>query len=80
MRRTQIYLTEVEHSAAAELARTQKRTLSDVIREALDQYLRLEMNDVEQLQRLRTGFGMWKDREDLPDFDQIRRDWFKHAE
>lgn len=38
-RRTQIYLSEEQHRAAAELAREQGLSLAAVVREALDRYL-----------------------------------------
>lgn len=75
MRRTQIYLTDEEHSAASAIARSQERTLSDVIREALDSYIASEMPREERLRRMHAARGMWKDRDDLPDFEEIRRSW-----
>jgi hypothetical protein len=75
MRRTQIYLTTQEHSAASELARQQERTLSDVVRDALDAYIAASDSSSDWRTKLRAGRGMWKDRTDLPDFDEMRRSW-----
>jgi len=57
------------------LAREQERTLSDVIRAALDGYLAVELSRADRLRRMRLARGMWKDRTDLPDFDEVRRSW-----
>jgi len=74
MVRTQIYLTEQERASLAALADTSGKKLSELIREAVD-------NFIEQFSRERrdtvldSAAGIWKDRKDLPDFDVVRTGW-----
>ena len=73
MVRTQVYLTEEERSSLAKLARTRRARQSVLIREAIDSYI--ERNDAaHRLAVLKRLAGMWKDRDDLPDFAQLRRE------
>jgi predicted DNA-binding protein len=56
VKRTQIYLDEAQSAALAERAAAQGRTKSDLIREALDHYLKQEVDDrAERLARFRAG-------------------------
>jgi len=73
MNRTQIYLTPAESQGVARVAAESGRKQSEVIREAIDQYLgRLGPQD--RLGRLQAARGIWKDREDLS-LEEIRRDF-----
>jgi hypothetical protein len=73
MVRTQIYLTEREQESLGELAARTGRSKSDLIREALDEYLDRHPRD-ERTALLRGGFGLWRVRQDLPDFTALRRE------
>ena len=73
MRRTQIYLTSAEAQGVARVAATTRRKQSEVIREAIDQYLQ-RLGPQDRLGRLRAGRGMWKDRDDL-DLGRIRKEF-----
>lgn len=73
MIRTQIYLTEEEHSGIRELARSTKKRQSEVIREAIDEYL-TRKNPDDKLSRIRRARGMWKDRTDI-NLAEIRADF-----
>ncbi len=73
MQRTQIYLTEREKGAVRSIAERLGKTQSDVIRTALDRFIDRESAD-SRLALLRSGRGLWRDREDLPDFGVLRRE------
>jgi predicted DNA-binding protein len=62
MTRTQIYLTAAEAQGVAKVAATTGRKQSEVIREAIDQYL-LRVSPQDRLSRLRQARGIWSDRE-----------------
>jgi hypothetical protein len=64
MRRTQIYLNEKQHAAVQKLARRQKRTLSDVIRAAIDTHLKSPAVVPDWKAAALSISGLWKDRPD----------------
>ncbi len=64
MRRTQIYITDHQDAALGRRARQQRRTKSDLIREAIDAAVSIPTR--EELRRaIDVSFGAWKGR----DFD-----------
>jgi hypothetical protein len=68
MERTQIYLTEREAEVLDRLAAKRNTTRSHLIREAIDaQYLNREELIRERLAALERSFGVWADRDDIPD-------------
>jgi len=71
--RTQIYLTEKEKKAVRSIARRLGKTQSEVIRTAVDRFIDRESTG-NRLDMLRSGHGLWKDRQDLPDFELLRRE------
>jgi len=71
--RTQIYLTEKEKKAVRSIARRLGKTQSEVIRTAVDRFIDRESTG-NRLDMLRSGRGLWKDRQDLPDFELLRRE------
>jgi hypothetical protein len=74
MIRTQIYLTEQEREALSALSLTTGRAQSEIIREALDQFF-TRCNPARRKAILARAAGMWKDRQDLPDFNELRKQW-----
>jgi Arc/MetJ-type ribon-helix-helix transcriptional regulator len=74
MVRTQIYLTDHQRDELTAIAKTVGKKQSELIREAVDRLI-----DEEGRKRreavLREAAGMWKDREDLPDFRAMRAEW-----
>jgi Arc/MetJ-type ribon-helix-helix transcriptional regulator len=74
MVRTQIYLTEQEHRQLHRLSRRRGASLSELIRLAIDQMLS-QQHGTNRVEALRQARGIWKNRDDLPDFGRLRREW-----
>ena len=74
MKRTQIYLTEEEQNKLDTLSKKKGTSKSALVREAVDEYLakHSEEHRKEVFERVA---GMWKDRDDLPDFEELRKEW-----
>lgn len=74
MIRTQIYLTEAERTALSVLASTTGKPQSQLIRDAVDNLIG-QYSETRRDAVLDNAAGLWKDRNDLPDFDDMRRQW-----
>ena len=74
MVRTQIYLTEEERAGLVALAKSSGRKQSELIREAIDRFLIL-FDEVRYRAVMDSAAGMWRDRDDLPDFRASRQSW-----
>ncbi len=73
MVRTQVYLTKKERDGLVTLARATGKRQSELIREAVDRLI--GQSDAQRRRAaLEKVVGMWKDRNDLPDFRAIRRE------
>jgi hypothetical protein len=72
MVRTQLYLDEAIHARLRDLARKQKRTVSDLVREALLRAYGAGGPD-ERLQTLKAIRGLWQDRDDIKSREYVRR-------
>ncbi len=75
MNRTQIYLTAAEAQGVARVAAETGRKQSEVIREAIDQYL-MRLGPQDRLSRLQEARGLWRDRE--VNLEEIRRDFERY--
>jgi len=74
MVRTQIYLTEEERAGLVALAKSSGKKQSELIREAIDRFLIL-FDEVRYRAVMDNAAGMWRDRDDLPDFRASRQSW-----
>lgn len=73
MAEIEVNLSENEQKALREIALRTGKSESELIHDAVD-------NLIKQGRQLRNGGmsearGIWKDRDDLPDFGKIRREW-----
>ena len=69
--RTQIYLTDEQRDILGNQAARTGRPMSELIREALDEYLRRHAQERRQ-EVLRNAAGLWADRIDREQFDATR--------
>jgi len=74
MVRTQVYLTKKERDALAVLAKTTGKRQSELIRQAVDRLIE-QSSAKQQNAALEQAAGLWKDRDDLPDFRAVRAGW-----
>ncbi len=73
MRRTQIYLDDRQRRKLDQVARSTRRTVSELIREAIDARYSVTPRE-DFLAALRAGaFGVWKERPDLGPTDSYLR-------
>ena len=69
--RTQIYLTDTQRDDLGSQAARTGRPMSELIREALDEYLRRHA-DERRREVLHAAAGLWADRSDLARLDDAR--------
>lgn len=74
MKRTQIYLTEEEKKAIEKLSDERGTTQSNIIREAIDEYI-IKKKAEPQKKSIMDFAGIWKDKEDIPDVREMREGW-----
>jgi len=74
MVRTQIYLTERQRDELAAIAKTVGKKQSELIREAVDSLIN-QSGHSRRKAVLREAAGIWRNREDLPDFEATRAEW-----
>lgn len=73
MVRAQIYLTPAEAEGVSRVAASTDRKRSEVIREAIDQYLQ-RFGPGDKLGRHRAASGIWKNRDDM-DLQTLRQEF-----
>ena len=71
MTRTQIYLTDEQRDSLGDQAARSGRPMSELIREALDEYLGRHA-DERRREVLRAAAGLWADRGDLAEMHGAR--------
>ena len=74
MVRTQIYLTEKQRNELIAMSRRQGRRQSELIREAVDRFI-ASTSSRRRKDAMRSAAGIWKRRNDIPDFEAIRAEW-----
>ena len=74
MIRTQIYITDKQRAQLAVIAKDLGKKQSEIIREAIDRLID-QSGKSRKEKVLRESAGIWKNREDLPDFRAIRSEW-----
>ena len=74
MLETEINPTEQEQSALQEISRRTGKTEHELIREAVDQLI-AQFQIEGRLQLMQSARGIWKDRDDLPEFEYLRAEW-----
>ena len=69
LERTQIYLTQTQQSRLAEACRRAALTKSELIRQAVDQFLSQQAlpSSADKAQHIEGLAGMWADRADMAD-------------
>jgi hypothetical protein len=72
MTRTQIYLTKYQHEALRRIAAQSGKKQSEVIREAVDEYLDHHSDDT-RAKIIENTAGVWRERTDLSIFREIRK-------
>lgn len=70
---TTIQLTEGNSEKLKELCLRTGKTLDELLNEAVERLAESEHSAQDWKAALMQAAGLWKDRTDLPDFDQVRR-------
>ncbi len=74
MLRTEIELTEQQDLDLQTLASQLGKNPMELIRQAINNLL-AEWHQETRLKKMRVARGLWKDRDDLPNFEELRRSW-----
>ena len=73
MVRTQIYLSELEQKGLKSIAVQTGKKQSELIRKAVDDLIN-SYGSGDRRNFLRKAKGLWKERKDLPDFNNLRKE------
>jgi hypothetical protein len=71
---TELNLTEQERSVLHEISRRTGKTEGELIREAVGQFISCFQVE-NRLALMQQAKGIWKDRDDLPAFEDLRSEW-----
>jgi len=73
MKRTQIYIPEHLQKKLDTLSKSRGSSKSEIIRDAVVQYLDRQ-SEAERVKKLRKGAGLWKNKRDIPDLANLRKE------
>lgn len=73
MTSTAVTLEEAEYTALSAIARQTGKTEAEVLQEAVQHYI-AQFQHANRKQLLQQARGMWRDRSDLPDPAELRRE------
>lgn len=74
MTTAQVILSESESQAIQALSQIKGKTQEEILHQAIEQFL--TQHQVEnRLAALRQARGIWRERQDLPDFAELRNEW-----
>ena len=71
---TTISLTDREHAAVQMVARQLGTTEAEVLQRAVEEYL-AQFDASQRRAWMEQARGMWRDRDDLPDLETLRREF-----
>ena len=79
MTTAQINLTDSQADALQKLAAQTGKTEDELLQEAVNKLISevgaTEDERQKRLEKMRRARGIWKDRDDLPDFEKLRAEW-----
>jgi metal-responsive CopG/Arc/MetJ family transcriptional regulator len=70
----EISLTEQEQGALDEISQRTGKSQAELIRAAVAHLIK-EFQPEDRRTLMQKAKGIWKDRQDLPDFEELRREW-----
>lgn len=70
----QIQLSEAQQQALEALSQSRGQMQEEILHQAVEQFLEQHQTD-NRLAASRAARGIWRDREDLPDFAELRDEW-----
>ena len=75
----QINLTDSQvdalHKLSLQTGKTEDELLQEAVNKLIGEVGEAEVKRQERLESLRRARGIWKDRDDLPDFEKLRAEW-----
>jgi predicted transcriptional regulator len=74
----QVSLTDEESEALQALAERTGKTRDELLREVVVQLV-AQSRQQDRLALLRQAKGMWRDRDDLPDWRELRDEWDRYS-